>query len=149
MISTELSKIGFSQSAEECRTKTKSLRKLYKQAVLHNNTSGSGRSKFIWFDEMAQIFRTDTSIHPLHTTESESTAGAETMERAGDVLVTLDLVESNDFLLSAGSDVSGIENLQQQQITWYLQSITSVSLELTSRGLSLGDPTLDNTSCED
>ncbi|KAJ7324591.1 hypothetical protein JRQ81_017611 [Phrynocephalus forsythii] len=65
MISTELCKIGFSRSAEECRTKMKSLRKLYKQAVLHNNTSGSGRSKFIWFDEMAQIFRTDPPIHPL------------------------------------------------------------------------------------
>ncbi|KAJ7344632.1 hypothetical protein JRQ81_000582 [Phrynocephalus forsythii] len=109
MISTELSKIGFSRSAEECRTKTKSLRKLYKQAVLHNNTSGSERSKFIWFDEMTQIFRTDTSIHPLRTTESESAAdtGTETMEGDGDVLVTLDLVELNDFLLSAGSDVSG------------------------------------------
>ncbi|KAJ7326642.1 hypothetical protein JRQ81_016401 [Phrynocephalus forsythii] len=80
MISTELSKIGFSRSAEECRTKTKSLRKLYKQAVLHNNTSGSGRSKFIWFDEMAQILRKDTSIHPLRTTESESAAETDPSE---------------------------------------------------------------------
>ncbi|KAJ7317089.1 hypothetical protein JRQ81_003251 [Phrynocephalus forsythii] len=73
MISYELSKLGYQRNAEECRTKTKSLRKLYKQAVMHNNTSGSGRSKFIWFEEMALIFRTDTSIHPLRTTESEST----------------------------------------------------------------------------
>ncbi|KAJ7320491.1 hypothetical protein JRQ81_020002, partial [Phrynocephalus forsythii] len=72
IISTELNKMGFNRSAEECRTKMKSLRKLYKQAVTQNNTSGSGHSKFIWFDEMAQIFRTDTSIQPLRTTESES-----------------------------------------------------------------------------
>ncbi|KAJ7345164.1 hypothetical protein JRQ81_001114 [Phrynocephalus forsythii] len=72
MISTELNKTGFNRSTEECRTKMKSLRKLYKQAVTQNNTSGSGLSKFIWFDEMAQIFRTDTSIHPLRTTESKS-----------------------------------------------------------------------------
>ncbi|KAJ7332865.1 hypothetical protein JRQ81_015045 [Phrynocephalus forsythii] len=110
-ISTELGKIGFSRTAEECRTKTKSLRKLYKQAVLHNNTSGSGISKFIWFDEMAQIVRTDTSIRPLQTTESESAGdtGAEAMEGAGDVLVTLDLFESQKFLLSGGSDVSGAD----------------------------------------
>ncbi|KAJ7338069.1 hypothetical protein JRQ81_010609 [Phrynocephalus forsythii] len=109
MISTELSKIGFCRSTEECRTKMKSLRKLYKQAVLPNNASGSGRSKFIWYDEMAQIFRTDTSIHPLRTTESKSAAetGTETMEGAGDVLVTLDLVETTDVQLSTGSDISG------------------------------------------
>ncbi|KAJ7338341.1 hypothetical protein JRQ81_011324 [Phrynocephalus forsythii] len=77
VISSELAKLGFSRLASECRTKTKSLRKLYKQAVLHNSTSGSGRSKFIWYDEMANIFRTDTSIHPLQTTESESSAGTE------------------------------------------------------------------------
>ncbi|KAJ7329619.1 hypothetical protein JRQ81_015793 [Phrynocephalus forsythii] len=114
MISTEFSKIGFSRSAEECRTKTKSLRKLYKQAVLHNNTSGSGRSKFIWYDEMAQIFRTDVSIHPLRKTESKSAAetAAETMEGAGDVLVTLDLVEMADVQLSAGSDISGTDPLE-------------------------------------
>ncbi|KAJ7341535.1 hypothetical protein JRQ81_005747 [Phrynocephalus forsythii] len=47
VISKELSKLGFHRSAEECRSKTKCLRKLYKQAVLHNNTSGSGRSKFL------------------------------------------------------------------------------------------------------
>ncbi|KAJ7325251.1 hypothetical protein JRQ81_018271 [Phrynocephalus forsythii] len=111
MISTELNKIGFSRCAEECRTKMKSLRKLYKQAVLQNNTSGSGRSKFIWFNEMAQIFRTDTSIHPLRTTESESATetGVEAMEGEGDVLVTLDLFDSNDSLFSGGLDVSGTD----------------------------------------
>ncbi|KAJ7324601.1 hypothetical protein JRQ81_017621 [Phrynocephalus forsythii] len=80
MISTELGKIGFFRSAEDCSTKTKSLRKLYKLAVLYNNRSGSGRSKFIWYDEMAQIFRTDASIHPLRTTESESVAETDVFE---------------------------------------------------------------------
>ncbi|KAJ7325324.1 hypothetical protein JRQ81_018344 [Phrynocephalus forsythii] len=111
LISNELCKIGFNRSPEECRTKMKSLRKLYKQAVLHNNTSGSGRSKFIWFDEMAQIFRTDNSIHPLRTTESESAAHTESMDGAGDVVLTLDLVNLNEFLLSTGSDVSGTDTL--------------------------------------
>ncbi|KAJ7338428.1 hypothetical protein JRQ81_012078 [Phrynocephalus forsythii] len=108
MISSELLKIGYRRSADECRTKTKSLRKLYKQAVLHNNTSGSGRSKFIWLDEMAQIFRTDTSIHPLRTTESESTTdtAAAAMEGDGDEIFTLELFEYNDFMPSACSDVS-------------------------------------------
>ncbi|KAJ7319867.1 hypothetical protein JRQ81_019378, partial [Phrynocephalus forsythii] len=73
-IFTESGKLGFFRTTEECRTKTKSLRKLYKLAVPHNNRSSSGRSRFIWYDEMSQIFRTDTSIHPLRTTESESLA---------------------------------------------------------------------------
>ncbi|KAJ7316312.1 hypothetical protein JRQ81_002474 [Phrynocephalus forsythii] len=109
MISTELGKVGYFRSAEECRTKTKSLRKLYKLAVLHNNRSGSGRSKFIWYDEMAQIFRTDASIHPLQTTESESSAeaGADSMDGSGELMVTLDLVEAGDVELSACSDTSG------------------------------------------
>ncbi|KAJ7345178.1 hypothetical protein JRQ81_001128 [Phrynocephalus forsythii] len=72
VISSELAKLGFIRSASECRTKTKSLRKLYKQAVLQNSKSGSSHSKFLWYEEMANIFRTDTSIHPLRTTESES-----------------------------------------------------------------------------
>ncbi|KAJ7320192.1 hypothetical protein JRQ81_019703 [Phrynocephalus forsythii] len=103
LISSELQKIGYRRSADECRMKMKLLRKLYKQAVIHNNTSGSGRSKFIWFDEMAQIFRTDTSIHLLRTTESETATNtaAEAMEGDGEEIFTLELFESNEFLASA------------------------------------------------
>ncbi|KAJ7303164.1 hypothetical protein JRQ81_012097, partial [Phrynocephalus forsythii] len=69
-ISAQLAKLGFCRGPVECRTKTKALRKLYKQALLDNN--GAGRWDFIWFDEMQRIFRWDPSFKRLRATESEA-----------------------------------------------------------------------------
>ncbi|KAJ7300625.1 hypothetical protein JRQ81_000024 [Phrynocephalus forsythii] len=74
-IASELGKSGYKRTVEECRSKTKLLRKLYKAAARQddNNTTTPGaaaRSKFLWMEEMDQIFRRDASIHPLGTTGS-------------------------------------------------------------------------------
>ncbi|KAJ7338322.1 hypothetical protein JRQ81_011291 [Phrynocephalus forsythii] len=147
MISSELLKIGYRRSADECWTKTKSLRKLYKQAVLHNNTSGSGRSKFIWFKKMAQIFQTDTSIHPLRTTESESATDtvAEAMEGDGDEIFTLELFKSNDYLPSASSDVSATDAVETTNYEATLNPATRLAMLRKCKQRATAAARLDNT----
>ncbi|KAJ7320353.1 hypothetical protein JRQ81_019864 [Phrynocephalus forsythii] len=149
VISSELNKLGFSRSASECRTKTKSLRKLYKQAVLHNSTSGSGRSKFLWYDEMANIFCTDTSIHPLRTTESESsgTSAMEVMQGGTDNVATLTLFEDTDCAnYSYGpSETSGLGAVETSNYKATLDPATRLAMIRKRKQRSTAAARLDNT----
>ncbi|KAJ7332194.1 hypothetical protein JRQ81_014374 [Phrynocephalus forsythii] len=151
VISREMKKIGCSRLAEECRSKTKCLRKLYYQAVIQNSTSGAGRSKFLWFEEMAQIFRTDTSIHPLRLTESESQpdVGDGPMETENEPLVTLDFFEATDVVTNSqgASDFSVAEPQDTCNYEATLDPASRLALIRKREKRPAAAEKLDNTLC--
>ncbi|KAJ7303352.1 hypothetical protein JRQ81_012295 [Phrynocephalus forsythii] len=78
-VASELGKSGYKRTGEECRSKTKLLRKLYKAAARQeddNSTTTPGaaaRPTFPWMEEMDQIFHPEaSSIRPLRTTGREA-----------------------------------------------------------------------------
>ncbi|KAJ7300499.1 hypothetical protein JRQ81_000030 [Phrynocephalus forsythii] len=89
-IASELGKSGYKRTGEECRSKTKLLRKLYKAAARQDDDTptttpgAAARSKFPWMEEMDQIFRPEaSSIPPLRTTGSEAATGQDTQTTDG------------------------------------------------------------------
>ncbi|KAJ7326733.1 hypothetical protein JRQ81_016492 [Phrynocephalus forsythii] len=94
-ISAELANLGYDRGPVECRNKTKVLRRDYKRAIASNKQSGNERAKFICYEEMDRIFRSDVSMHPLRTTETKAPEHRE-MSIQDDEVFTLELFELED-----------------------------------------------------
>lgn len=69
-ISAELAKIGVFRGPLECRTKTKILRRDYKRALAHNDSSGVSPSPFPYMKQMNSIFRSDPSMIQLQAADN-------------------------------------------------------------------------------
>lgn len=134
VIANEMAKRGHKRTAQECRTKTKTMRRDYKK-VKESSSSGKGRVAFPFYDQLERIL--DSSVQPPGTVQSlahqEESGGDEalpcspeeraTHEEAEDCLETQNLFDpSTQFSIAlvdsadSGSVVCKTENAFEEQM---------------------------------
>nr|XP_020633830.1 uncharacterized protein LOC110070487 [Pogona vitticeps] len=79
-ISRAMKRRGFRRSPLECRCKTKSLRRLYKNAVEHNSKPGNSPQRIPFYRELRRILERDPSVDPPRSTDSRDSQGDTTEE---------------------------------------------------------------------
>ncbi|XP_062984559.1 uncharacterized protein LOC134400197 [Elgaria multicarinata webbii] len=100
-IAMEMGKKGHSRTAQECRSKTKSLRFEYRKVYNHNNRSGKKFATCPYYDELHSILREDATIRPkrvsssikLIRTEAELDSYEESLEDNSEPVTTINDTE--------------------------------------------------------
>lgn len=69
-IAERMSEDGTAFSWQQCRNKIKSLRAEYRKAKVYQDKSGSGRTRFIYFDKMDAVLGDRPSITPQHIVDT-------------------------------------------------------------------------------
>lgn len=69
-IAKEMVARGHRRTAEECRTKTKSMRQMYKKTIAYNSKSGRNIAHCPYYDQLHQILRGNADVWPKRVAHS-------------------------------------------------------------------------------
>lgn len=112
-IAADMARRGHQRSAEECRTKSKTLRQEYRKVMIHNNQSGNAPKTCPFYNQLHDIFGTDPSTIPPRLSQSldlrvQVQHGTKELQEDeySEELFTEDLqtINSADFLSSTYND---------------------------------------------